>query len=122
MATGPKQDQEFIDYLLDLYQVIGPVTAKRMFGGHGIFLDGLMFGLVADRCLYLKADDESAGQFETLGLSRFIYYKKGKPFSLSYYEAPEDALETADSAQTWGNIAFAAAIRGANKKKRPKKP
>ena len=51
MAAG------FISYLLELLAPFGNVRAKKMFGGHGIFKDELMFGLVADETLYLKADD-----------------------------------------------------------------
>jgi len=49
-----KNDNAFITHLLELLEEFPDVTAKRMFGGHGIFRDGLMFGLVADSMLYLK--------------------------------------------------------------------
>ncbi len=41
------QEKEFVTYVVDLMQSIGPVRAKAMFGGHGIFLERLMFGLIA---------------------------------------------------------------------------
>ena len=107
---------EFVSFLVDTLQSIGPVEAKRMFGGYGLFLGGLMFGLVADNSLYLKADDESKAEFEALGLEPFTYYKKGKPFSMSYYQAPEDALEDPDAMNLWGNTAYSAALRAAAKK------
>jgi DNA transformation protein len=50
------EEQEFVSYVVDMMQTIGPVYSKRMFGGHGIFLEGLMFALIADSVLYLKAD------------------------------------------------------------------
>ncbi len=34
----------------DLFQLFGPVTVRRMFGGEGIFADGLMIGLVMQDC------------------------------------------------------------------------
>jgi len=52
------EEKEFVTYVVDLMQSIGPVRAKGMFGGHGIFLEGLMFGLIADSVLYLKVDKE----------------------------------------------------------------
>jgi DNA transformation protein len=53
------EEREFVIYVVELMQSLGPVNAKSMFGGHGIFLEGLMFGLVADSVLYLKADEDT---------------------------------------------------------------
>lgn len=72
------KDSEFADYVVEITQSIGPVYAKRMFGGHGIFLEGLMFGLIADKTLYLKADQESKTDFISLGLEAFSYNKMVK--------------------------------------------
>lgn len=44
--------QEYLDYVLDLLSIVGPVTARRMFGGAGLYLKGLFFALVADDALY----------------------------------------------------------------------
>ncbi len=116
--TNKQADQDFADHIRDLAQSIGPASCKRMFGGHGIFLDGLMFALIADRVLYFKADAELAEEFIALGLSPFTYHKQGKPYQMSYYEAPEDCLEDAEAMKTWGNKAYAAALRAASGKRR----
>jgi DNA transformation protein len=97
---------------------LGPVRAKRMFGGHGIFIDDLMFGLVADNTLYLKADKESTQEFTARGLEAFTYDKKGKAVNLSYYQAPEEALEDSEEMNRWGNKAYAAALRSAARKRK----
>ena len=107
-------DKEFTEYIVDLMQSIGPVTVKAMFGGHGVFLDGLMFGLIADRELYLKVDKESENDFTAKGLEPFTYSKQGKPFKMSYYQAPEAALEDMEEMNVWANKAYSAALR--NKK------
>jgi len=111
-----KKDKEFAAYVVDLMQSIGPVNAKAMFGGHGIFLDGLMFGLIADKILYLKADKNNLEEFTSRGLSPFTYNKKDKEMKLSYYQAPEEALENADEMNLWGNSAYSAALRAAKSK------
>ena len=108
---------EFINYLMELLAPFDNTRAKRMFGGHGIFRDDLMFGLVADETLYLKADDENRVDFEARGLERFVYYKKGKPMYLSYYLAPEEALDNSADMLVWAELAYAAAIR-LNRKQR----
>ncbi len=111
-------EREFVDYLVDLMQTVGPVTARRMFGGHGIFLDGLMFALVADSTLYLKADAQSADAYVALGLEAFTYSRQGKPFRMSYFQAPESCLEDADEMNLWANRAYEAAMRAAAGKRR----
>jgi len=111
-------EREFVSYVVELMQSIGPVHAKGMFGGHGIFLDTLMFGLVADSILYLKADSKTVEEFTEKGLEPFTYYKKGKEFKMSYYQAPEEALEDDEEMNVWANKAYEAALRAASKKRK----
>ena len=110
------EEQEFVNYVVDLMQSIGPVTAKGMFGGHGIFLDGLMFGLIADNVLYLKTDKENVEEFTARGLVAFKYNKKGKAYKMSYYQAPEEALEDEEVMNSWANNAYNTALKAASKK------
>lgn len=111
--VGKTEQQDFVSHVVDLLQSLGPVTARRMFGGHGLFLDGLMFALIANNELYFKADDENRGQFTGQGLQPFNYNKQGKVMSLSYYQAPEEALEDTQVMNSWGNLGFASALRAA---------
>ena len=57
-------ERDFVDHILELSSGLGPVSARKMFGGYGVFLDGLMWGLVADSTLYLKVDEESIADFK----------------------------------------------------------
>jgi len=104
---------EFVTHLLDLLEPLGPVSARRMFGGYGIYLEGLMFALVADDTLYLKVDEHSRGAFQAAGLEPFRYSKKGKTYQMSYHAAPEDALEDAELMREWARKAVDAAMRAA---------
>ena len=115
------EETEFVSYVVDLMQSMGPVNAKRMFGGHGIFLDGLMFALIADSTLYLKADKESEKLFKEKGLQAFTYKKRGKEYSMSYYQAPEEAMEGTDEMNIWANKAYGAALRAASIKRKKSK-
>lgn len=107
-------NSEFSNYLCEQLMPIGPVRAKRMFGGYGLFLDDLMFGLIADDVLYLKTDDQTRPDFEELGLEPFTYAKKDKVVSLSYSQAPEDAMEDSRLLCEWANQAYGAALRSAS--------
>ena len=108
--------QDFVDHVIELLQAVGPVSARRMFGGHGIFLDGLMFALIASNELYFKADEQSRSHFTELGLQPFTYVSKGTEKALSYYQAPDEALESSAEMAQWGNLGFACALRAASRK------
>lgn len=110
---------EFVTHVLDLLEPLGPVSARRMFGGHGIYLDRMMFALVADDTLYLKVDDETRGKFDSAGLEPFRYTKKGKTYQMSYHAAPEDALEDARLLRDWARMAIDAAMRSARSSPKP---
>ena len=117
MATS-NVEKEFVSYVVELMQSIGPVRARGMFGGHGIFLEELMFGLVADSTLYLKADKETENEFKEKGLEEFTYNKKGKEFKMSYYQAPDEVLEDGEEMNFWANKAYSSALRAASKKRK----
>jgi len=106
---------EFVEYLHEVFETFGPIRARRMFGGFGIYHDDLMFGLVADDVLYLKADAASAENFIARGLTQFEYMKQGKPMRLSYYTAPEEIFDNPDAAKAWASLAFEAALRSRKK-------
>jgi DNA transformation protein len=110
------EEQEFVSYVVDMLQTIGPVYSKKMFGGHGVFLEGLMFALIADNELFLKTDAESEDEFRERGLQPFTYNKKGKLIKMSYYQAPEEVMEDSDMMNEWGNKGYSAAVRAAMKK------
>lgn len=112
------EEKEFTSYVIGLMQSIGPVSARAMFGGYGIFLEGLMFGLVADNVLYFKADEESENEFKAKGLEQFTYNKKGKKIKMAYYQAPEEALEDDGEMKPWAALAYGAALRSGAKKRR----
>lgn len=113
-------DSNYITYVLELLESIGPVTSRRMFGGYGIFLDGLMFAIVADDTLYFKVDDTNRGDFEAKGLEPFYYVKKGKQMSMSYYLCPEEALENPEEMRCWAEKSYAVAVKAAAAKQKKK--
>lgn len=111
----------FVEYLSEVFERFGPIQSKRMFGGYGLYRDGIMFALVADDVLFLKADDETSGFFEAMGLGHFEYVKHEKVVKMSYYLAPEEIFDDPDSAYTWAQRAHEAAMRSKRPKKKAKK-
>ena len=98
-------------YLEDLLRPLGTIRLRRMFGGSGIYADGLFFALVVDDQLYFKVDALSRAQFEAAGLEEWVYAKDGKPVRMSYFRPPEDVYEDEDSLRRWGRLALDAALR-----------
>ena len=118
---------EFADYLLEVIREFGPIHTRRMFGGHGVFHEGLMFGLVANGVLYLKADTETEGAFSERGLEQFEYTKNRKLMKMSYFMAPEEIYEDPSVASEWAALSYGAARRSKfssprNKKNRAQDP
>jgi DNA transformation protein len=89
-----------------------------MFGGHGLFRDGLMIGLVADEVLFFKVDGESEPRFIEQGLPPFQFQRGEKVVSMSYRQAPEAAMDNAEAMTPWARQAMDAATRAAARKKR----
>ncbi len=93
-----------------------------MFGGFGLYRDGLIFGLLrSDGDIYLKSDDETVERFRSAGCQPFAYSKEGRRFTMSYWTLPTEALDDGDALKEWAELAFAAALRAPAKKRRPKK-
>lgn len=88
---------------------IGAVTVRRMFGGLGLFRDGLMFALVIDDMLYLKTGPDNAARFAEAGLEPFSYDSKIRRVVTSYARAPDDALEDPAILRDWAEGAIRAA-------------
>lgn len=106
----------YADYIIDHLSDWGPAEAKRMFGGHGIFRGGVMFALIADDQLYLKADAETEPAFFDQDCTQFTYSARGKNIHLSYWAAPEDFFDDPEQTDLWADMAFEAALRADAKK------
>jgi len=109
---------EFVRHVLEAMRLLGPVEAKAMFGGWGLYHRGAFFALIADDALYLKTDDESRPDFEAAGLAPFVYSMKTGDITLSYFHAPDEALESPEVMAEWARRGYAAALRARGARKR----
>ena len=106
-------DREFI---VELFAPFGRVTVRRMFGGAGLFSEGLMFGLVFDGAIFLKVDEASIPDFEREGSVPFVYTRAKSPgrvgrHSLSYWRLPERLYDDPEELASWAQRAVAIAER-----------
>lgn len=101
------------DDIRDLFSGLGPVTVRRMFGGKGIYRDGLIFALEVGGEILLKADKESAPAFQEAGSRQWIYSGRPgrKPTHMPYWSIPEEALDDPDCMAPWAQRAYEAALR-----------
>lgn len=111
-------DRFFLDHLRELFEPLGGVTFRRMFGGVGIFRDGVMFGLVADDELYLKVDETGEAAFEAEGCGRFVYTARGRRMEMSYRRLPERLYDEPEEFRDWALAACAVADRARKPKKK----
>lgn len=112
---------EFVKYLSEVFAEFGQTTTRHMFGGYGLYFDGIMFGLVADDQLYLKVDETNRADFEALGQTAFEYNKNGKIMNMSYYHAPEEIFDDPDVASIWAQKSWDIALKAQKKKNLKKK-
>jgi DNA transformation protein len=100
-----------LDYLLDQLGSLGQARGRAMFGGHGLYLDGLFIAIIDDETLYLKADEASRPDFEAAGMEPFTYASRGRRIALSFWQAPAEVIEDPQELQRW----VAAAVRAAGR-------
>lgn len=100
------------DDILDVFQALGPVTIRRMFGGKGIYCDGRILAIVYQGELLLKADAETAPLFAAAGAVQWAYESKtGKQAHMPYWSIPDEALDDPEIMAVWTRRAYEAALR-----------
>jgi DNA transformation protein len=107
---------EFRDYVLEQLAAAGKVSARRMFGGVGLYLDGLFFALIDDDALYFKTDDANRPRFEKAGSRPFCPFPDRPSHVMAYWEVPAEVLEDAEQLRLWTREALAAALAARSKR------
>jgi DNA transformation protein and related proteins len=109
------------DHISELFAQFRPVTVRRLFGGAGLFADGVMFAILSRDVIYLKADGETRGAFEREGCAPFSYQAKGGKHSImSFWRLPERLYDDPDELAVWAERALAVARRSNDAKAKAK--
>jgi DNA transformation protein and related proteins len=103
-----------------LFEPFGSVTVKRMFGGSGIYAEGLCFAIEADGEVFVKTDALSRADFSAADSAPFTYVAKGKSRPTSYWSLPAIAHDEADELRRWARTGLEAARRAAAARAKPK--
>ena len=110
---------QFADLVCELLSPMGEVRARRMFGGCGVYCDGVMMALIADEVLYFRTDERTRTAYEDLGLPPFRPFPD-KPMTMPYHRPPDSVLDDGGEMLSWARPAYEAALR-AQAAKKPKK-
>lgn len=108
MAVSPG----YTEYVIDQLAGMGPVTSRRMFGGVGLYLGDVFFGLISQETVYFKVDDSNRADYESRGMPAFRPYEKRPQLSLSYYAVPVEVLEDDEAMVAWARRSVAVARAG----------
>lgn len=113
------------DFIEELFSGVEGAVLKRMFGGIGVFCDGVMIAIVIDDEIYFKTDETTRPRFEAEGCTPFTYHRSnGRAVSLSYWRIPQRLIDDSDSFTDWActarRVAVAAASTGSKTRGRPK--
>ncbi|OCW58710.1 TfoX/Sxy family protein [Hoeflea olei] len=99
--------------ICEMFDSLGEVTIKRMFGGKGIYHEGVILALEVGGDILLKADAESAPVFREAGAGQWVYEGKARarPVAMPYWSIPDAALDDAVEMARWVRFAWEAALR-----------
>ncbi len=111
--------QSYREFVLEQLGRVTPVTSKSMFGGVGIYAQGIFFALIADDRLYFKVDDATRPHFEQRGMEPFRPF--GEESALGYYEVPVDVLEDVRQLEAWIKMAVEVAAAAKSSKNKQSK-
>ncbi len=106
---------DFREFVLEQLRPSGRIASRRMFGGVGLYLDGLFFALIDDDTLYFKTDDSNRTRFERAGSVPFCPFPDRPGQALGYWQVPAEVLEDSAELAQWAreamNVAIAARVR-----------
>jgi DNA transformation protein and related proteins len=116
-----KKQNSFVTYILEKLTPHGPIKARAMFGGYGIYYHDVMFASIVEDRLYFRVDAFNREDFTPYGSEPFIYRGMKKPLTLPYLNLPEDILENPQELPLWIQKARQAALRSKKVVKPPVK-
>jgi DNA transformation protein len=109
----------FVLHACELLGAVGFCSARRMFGGWGLSVEGMNIGLVLNDTLYLKTNAATQAQWLAAGGVPFVYQARGRPVKLNYMTPPPDALESPGLMLPWARLALDAALAARTSADRP---
>lgn len=102
--------QIVISDIIERLSLFGEISARRLFGGYGVYKDGIIIALVADEELYFKSIPSTQAYYESFGSTPFVYDGQRRPIQLSYWKVSEDVFNDLVTLEKWVETAFHSSI------------
>jgi DNA transformation protein len=112
---------QFLAYVLEQLAGLGSLRSNRMFGGVGLYSDGLFFGLIDDDTLFFKTDGSNIEPYRARRMPRFMPFPDRPEAVLGYHQVPADVIEDAETLVEWASRSVAVASTSRTRKSAPKK-
>lgn len=113
---------QYLAYVLEQLAGLSAVRPNRMFGGIGLYSDGLFFGLIDDDTLYFKTSDANIEAYRSRGMPKFMPFPDKTGSVMGYHQVPADIIEDAESLVEWARRSVAVALTAqAAKAAKPRK-
>ena len=106
------EKSQFLEYVLsEVLADVDGISSRAMFGGYGIYKDGVIFAIIADEQLYFKVDESNRKDYEQYGSHPFVYSQgKQKSTTMSYWELPADIMEDRGEITRWVDKSYAVSV------------
>ncbi len=106
----------YLEYVLERLGTVGAVTARKMFGGVGLYFDITFFALIDNDTLYFKVNNENRPDYDAEQMEPFRPFGEDS-YSMKYYSVPERVVEDNQLLREWMLKAVAAARKKTRKSK-----
>ena len=116
MATS----KDYLEYILDVLSLCDNITAKRLFGGYGLYQNGIIFAIIVENELYFKVDESNINLYQNLNSEPLTFHAKRKAITMSYWKVPDEIIENKELLVTHLELAVLASAKTRNTKKQEK--
>lgn len=113
-----KSSPAYRDYVMNFLSPHGPITARAMFGGYGIYYDRVIFASIVEDRLFFRVDEINRADFEAFDAEPFVYEGSGKQVTMPYLTLPEAILHDPTQLKRWIEKARQASLNHKLKKKK----
>jgi DNA transformation protein len=92
-----------IEHIRDLFHLVPNITTRKMFGGLGVYSDGIIFAIIGpESTFYIKANERLAADLKEEGSFQFAYEKRsGQTTKMGYWTLPDSAQDDPELAAKW---------------------
>jgi DNA transformation protein len=105
----PVQPQ-YLAYILEQLAGLPAVRPNRMFGGVGLYSDGIFFGLIDDDTLYFKTGPANVADYLSRNMPKFMPFPDKTGAVMGYHQVPADVIEEPELLVQWARTSVSVAL------------